>query len=341
MQIRALIIQTAFIGDVILTLPLAQVLKNKLDAEVDFLCIPKTSILLKDNPNIDNIIIYDKKRKDKGVKSFNRISKKIKFRRYDYVISPHRSLRSTLLSYFSKADMTIGFDTAALSKLYNNRVKYIKNIHEISRNLKLLEPIGITCEDIVRPDLFFHDDDIKVVELLLKQFHISMGDKYITIAPGTIWQTKRFPEYKIIEILDKLDDDGVPVVLIGDKSDMELCRFILDSTKNKKVYSAASKLSILQSAYLIKKSGVLLTNDSAPLHLANAVETKVIAVFGATIPEFGFYPYGKNDEVIQTTGLKCRPCAIHGGNKCPIKTFDCMRNIDSDEVYRKIAVSLS
>ncbi len=341
MQIRALIIQTAFFGDVILTLPLAQVLKSRLGAEVDFLCIPMTSILVKDNPNIDNVIVFDKKGKDRGLKSFKRLIRKIKFKRYDYVFSPHRSMRSTLLSYFSKSEMTTGFDTAALSRLYTNKVKYINNIHEIQRNLKLLEPAGIEINEIIKPDLYFHEDDVKPVNLLLKQFHIAPDDKFITIAPGTIWQTKRFPEDKIIEVLDILAGDNVPVVLTGSKKDMELCRFIIDKTKNDKVYNASSKLTILQSAYLIKKSRVILTNDSSPLHLANAVGTRVVAVFGATVPEFGFYPIGKNDVVIQTLGLKCRPCAIHGGNKCPIKTFVCMQNINPADVYNEIKKSLS
>jgi heptosyltransferase-2 len=341
MQTRVLIIQTAFFGDVILTLPLAQILKTRLGAEVDFLCIPKTSILVKDNPNIDNVIIFDKKGKDRGLKSFKRLIRKIKFKRYDYVFSPHRSLRSTLLSYFSKSEITVGFDTAALSRLFIKKVKYVKDIHEIQRNLKLLEPIGIEINEIIKPDLYFHEDDVKTVNLLLRQFHISPEDKFVTIAPGTIWQTKRFPEDKIIDVLDMLAGDNVPVVLTGSKQDMELCRFIIDKTKNEKVYNAASKLTILQSAYLIKKSKVILTNDSSPLHLANAVGTKVVAVFGATVPEFGFYPIGKNDKVIQTSGLKCRPCAIHGGNKCPIKTFVCMRNINPADVYNEIKKSLS
>lgn len=336
MQSRVLIIQTAFYGDVILTLPLVQVLKKKLDAEIDFLCIPKTKVILQNNPYINEVLIFDKRSKDRGIKSFRRIVRKIKFRRYDYVISPHRSLRSTLLSYFSKADLTIGFDTSTLSKLYSKRVNYIKNIHEIQRNLKLLEPLGIEINEIVKPELFIHEEDEKIVNILLKQFDISDNEKFITISPATVWETKRYPERKFIEMLDYLNEDKIPVVLLGGKEDLELCKYIKDKTINKNVFISASKLNILQSAYLIKKSSLLISNDSSPMHLANAVGTKVIAIFGATVPEFGFYPIGKDDIVMQTLGLKCRPCSIHGGDKCPIKTFDCMLNIKAKDIYEKV-----
>ena len=92
---------------------------------------------------------------------------------------------------------------------------------------------------------------------------------------------------------------------------------------------------MLQSAEVIRRCSLLVSNDSAPMHLAIAVETPVVAIFGATIPGFGFAPYGKHDAVIETDGLTCRPCSIHGGNTCPITTFDCMVRISSDVVYDK------
>ena len=95
-------------------------------------------------------------------------------------------------------------------------------------------------------------------------------------------------------------------------------------------------LTITESAELIRRASLLITNDSAPLHIANAVGTDVIAIFGATVPSFGFYPYGKNDFVFETNGLKCRPCSIHGGNKCPVNTFECMNAISEKDIYDKV-----
>ncbi|MCX7833900.1 MAG: glycosyltransferase family 9 protein [Ignavibacteria bacterium] len=340
MQPRYLIIQTAYIGDVVLTLPVAQVLKNKLDAEVDFLCIPKTSIIVKSSKYVDNTIVYDKHGKDKGYSSFKMLANRIKFRRYDAIISPHRSLRSTLLSYFSKSELTISFDNSTMSFLYDRRIPYKKNVHEIQRNLMLLEPLGIKETEIVKPELNISEEDKKIVELLLKRFNIAENDNFITVAPGTIWYTKQFPPHKLIKVLDLLAKQDIKVIFVGGKGDIEISKYILDKTENKNINIAAGKLNILQSAELIRRSKLILTNDSAPLHLANAVGTKVIAVFGATVPEFGFYPYGKNDVIFETKGLKCRPCSIHGGKKCPIKTFECFERIEEEKIYNEIINSI-
>ena len=102
------------------------------------------------------------------------------------------------------------------------------------------------------------------------------------------------------------------------------------------MFSAAGKLSLLESADLIGRCAVLVTNDSAPLHLGMAMRTPVIALFGPTVPRFGFGPRGKHDEVVEQHGLACRPCSIHGGKSCPIGTFDCMRRITPEIVLNRV-----
>lgn len=335
-QQKILVIQTAFIGDVILTLPLIQVLHKELNAIVDVVCTPVTSPLLKNNPYINDIIIFDKKGKDKGYRKLNRIINRIKFLRYDAIISPHRSARSSYLSYKSKVEKRISFDKSSLRFLYTDLVRYDKEKHEILRNLSLLKPLGVEKNEIIKPELFPDDEDKHTVELLLKILKIDSGKKFITIAPGSEWLTKRYPEYKYMNLLKHLSEEDIQVILIGSKRDNELCSYIVDNCENVNVRNAAGKLTLLQSAELIGKSDLLITNDSAPLHIANAMNTRVFAIFGATIPEFGFYPIGVNDLIFETKGLKCRPCGIHGGNKCPVKTFDCMKNISESAIAEQV-----
>jgi heptosyltransferase-2 len=138
-----------------------------------------------------------------------------------------------------------------------------------------------------------------------------------------------------IKTLFGRDAGGFNVLLVGSREDEELCREICAMTQTNKVVNAAGKLSLLQSAELIRHCRVLISNDSAPMHLAVAVGTPVVAIFGATVPEFGFAPRGPHDIVIETKGLKCRPCSIHGGKKCPIKTFECMMAITPEIVVKK------
>lgn len=335
-QQKILVIQTAFIGDLILTLPLIQVLKKELNAVVDVLCIPVTSAILKNNPYINEVIIYDKKGIDKWYRKFKRILSRIKYLRYDIIISPHRSLRSSYISYKSNAEKRISFDNSSFKFLYTDLVNYEKDKHEILRNLSLLKPLGIEKNHIIKPELFPDEEDEKTVELLLKILKVDTQKKFITIAPGSEWLTKKYPEYKFINLLKLLSEKDLQVVLIGSKKDNELCSFIVDNCGNNNVKNAAGKLTLLQSAVMIAKSSLLITNDSAPLHIANAMSTRVFAIFGATIPGFGFYPIGDNDLIFETKGLQCRPCGIHGGNKCPIKTLECMTKISESEIAEQV-----
>lgn len=332
-----LIVQTAFAGDVILTVPIIEELKFKFpDSHISFLCIPGVSNILENNPFLDEVIIYDKKNSQKGIFSFLKLIKSIREKNFDLVISPHRSLRSTLLSYFSKAGMTISYDVSAISGLYKSRVIYKSNVHEIIRNLSLLAPVGILKNEIISPELFPSEEDKKVVEKLLTGFKFAEEEKFITIAPGSVWNTKAFPDVKFAKVISILNDFHIKIIMVGGEDDFGLCAKIKVLSKSLNVYNAAGKLTYLQSAELVKRSKILLTNDSAPLHIANAVGTKVLAVFGATVPEFGFYPIGRDDKIFQTNGLKCRPCSIHGGVKCPIKTFECMHKIDEMEIAMEI-----
>ncbi len=331
---KVLTIQTAFIGDVILTLPLVQVLKREMPgAVVDFMCIPSTNEILSNNPYINEVLVYDKR--NSGMKGIRSIVKEIKKRNYDIIITPHRSFRTSLICFMSGVKKTISFDISAMSLLYKKAVLYVGYEHEIKRNLHLLEPLGIKEDQIIPPELFPSADDKKKVDELMDVFEL-IGKKFVCIAPGSIWFTKRYPKEKYANVVKMLEEKGIPVVLIGGEKDKEIGDYIHGKSKKENVFNVTGKLSLLESAEMIRRADVLLTNDSAPLHIANAMGTRVIAIFGATVPEFGFYPYGDGDVIFETKGLKCRPCSIHGGYKCPIGTFDCMMRIEEGDVAGKI-----
>ena len=334
MSKRVLIIQTAFLGDAILALPIVQVLKKENpDWLIDFLCIPATAILFKHNPLVNKLIVYDKRGQD----FFARIKNELKGN-YDIVISPHRSARSALLAYFSKAKQRITFDKSSLSFLYTDKIKYVTGIHEIQRNLSLVAPLGLNESNIVRPELFLAKDEQDKIDTLLSVNQIKREDNLISLAPGTVWFTKRYPEEKFAKVLNLLKKDNAKIFLIGSEADRELGNFLIVNSENKNIINTIGELNVLESAELIRRCKILLTNDSAPLHIANSVGTKVISLFGATVPQFGFFPYGESDVILETEGLPCRPCSIHGGNVCPIGTFICMHNIEEQTIYELLAV---
>ena len=326
---KILIIQTAFIGDVVLTTPLirATALQYK-NAKIDIIVTLVSADILENNPFIRNIIQYDKKNKKSGINDFIKLVKTVKQNHYDLVISPHRSLRSALIAWFSGAPQRIGFNTSAAPYLYTHKVIYHKNLHEIERNLELLQNKGKDKKTFI-PEIFTNDNDENKINSYITEASVS-GSNFIALAPGSVWATKRWPKQYFQKLIKLLSTKNNSIFLIGGIEDQKLCQEISLSQKN--VYNTAGLFTLKQTTALLKKCKFIVTNDSAPLHLGVAAKIPVYAIFGPTVPAFGFYPYGENHVIIEHK-LECRPCGIHGGPSCPIKTHDCMIKITPEEVY--------
>lgn len=334
---KILVYQTAFIGDVILTLPLVQFLKKKYPTvAIDFVVTKRASDVLQNHPDINEVIIYDKYGEDKGLKGFKRITSLLKSKKYDAAIVPHRSIRSALLIYLSKIKTRIGFNRSAGRIFFTHIVKYRYDLHEVERNISLLKPFLIETQKKEAPRLYPSISDKKVVDKILFEEEILETNRLIGIAPGSVWNTKRWTKEGYLQLVRKLISEKYVVCLIGGKEDVKLCNEIIHNTFIGGVINLAGKLTLLQSAELIRRCRVLISNDSSPVHLAAGVDTPVVAIFGATAPEFGFAPYSDGSVVIETLGLNCRPCAIHGGKQCPVGTFDCMKRITHEMVYEKV-----
>ncbi len=333
---KILIIQTAFLGDVVLSTPLIKAVKRKYPhSKIFFLLIPQTKGLLQNNPHLDGIIVYDKKDKEKGVSSFLALARKIRASGFDLALIPHRSFRSALLAYLARIPQRTGFDKSSGAFLFTKKIKYIQNQSEAKRNLSLLET-DMPPENDCLPELFPSEDDFKYIEELFISWDVKKEDKIVGIAPGSVWNTKRWLPERFGEVAESLIEKlGVKVIFTGGKEDEKLCLEIASNMKSKPLI-AAGKTSPLQSAALISRCHVILSNDTAPMHIAVAMRVPVVAIFGSTIPEFGFAPTGKNDLVIQKE-LYCRPCGIHGRKNCPEKHFRCMKEITAAEVFEGVA----
>jgi heptosyltransferase-2 len=333
---RILVFQTAFLGDVILTLPMVQLLHERYpQAVIDMVTTPAGAQFLANHPAVHEIIKYDKRKTQKGLRGLLAMAIFLNGRNYDLAVVPHRSFRTTMIMALSRIPYRIGFSNAAGTMFYHATGTYDKTKHEVERNLALLAPLGITTETKVLPTLYPSAQDVQYINKFLFEREILEQNRMIAVAPGSVWNTKRWLPERFAETAMMLAKEGFEVVIIGGSEDSALAAQIIGLAKNKKVHDCTGKLSLLQSAELIRRSRVLVTNDSAPLHMAVAMRTPVVAVFGATVPEFGFAPYGAHDVVIQINGLPCRPCAIHGGNICPIGTFVCMKNIDTVTVVEQ------
>ena len=323
-----LIIHTAFIGDIVLSTALISKVKEKYpDSDVYYLTTPLGKEILKNNPKIKEIIVYDKRGKDKGFGAFISFVRKIRKLKIDVCLTPHRYLRSSILSLLSGASIRVGYDIASLSFVYNKKIKYDKTKHEVEKLLSFVDDSPKRFELEMYPS---EKDKIKI-DTILKNFF--QNKKIILIAPGSKWFTKRWPEeyFKtLIQNLVKRND--LLIVITGGKEEKEI-ELNLDS----KVLDLRGEISLLELAELTKRAILVVSNDSAPIHITSAFpNTRIVGIFGPTVKEFGFFPWSENSKVFEINDLYCRPCAIHGGNFCPEKHFRCMREITPDLIENEI-----
>ncbi len=325
---RALVIQTAFLGDVILTLPLVQVLKSSIaDLQLDFLAIPETTEILKSHPDISQVIVYDKHGRHSSVSAFLDLRAGLKKRIYDYVFCPHRSMRSALLASGTGARLRVGFDRSAWKRGFTHLVPWKFGVHEVERNLSLLEPVNIEPRREA-PKLFPGDENRDEATRFLSEKGVERP--YAVVAPGTVWNTKQYPIEMMLQVVRGLLERFSRVILIGGKKDAGLAESF--GSLGDKVVSAIGEFSFMSSAEIIRRASLLVANDSAPIHVASAFNVPTVAIFGPTVKDFGFFPYHRSSKVVETETLGCRPCSIHGGNRCPIGTFECMRNISPERI---------
>lgn len=330
---KILFIQTAFLGDAILTLPALQKLKEKFpDSLIDVLCIPETSEVFKASDCVDNVIILDKRNEHKSIFRAYKFAQKLKLNRYTKIYSSHRSFRTAFIVLLLEVRESYGFDNSALFHVYKNLIHYELSKHEVQRNLDLIGFAYNQDNWRIMPGIKISTDTKEKIDSFLIQNKIDNG--FIVIAPGSVWNTKKYPLNYFEQIIEELLNKNYKIVLIGGKSDFEECELIAKKF-NGKVINTSGIFSVVESIQLIKNSTLMLTNDSAPTHMAMCADIKTITIYCSTVPEFGFYPYNKKSVSISYSELKCKPCGIHGYEVCPIKSFECGYKVLPQEVIKK------
>jgi lipopolysaccharide heptosyltransferase II len=314
---KILIIQTAFLGDVVLATPIIEKLHQFYPAAtIDFLLRKGNESLLKNHPYLRHTFILDKKHKFKS--AWHHI-KLIRQEKYDLVINVQRFATSGLITALSGAKLTVGFDKNPFSFLFSKRKPHIiggedQTNHEVDRNISLIS--DITDKERVRPKLYVSDADFKKAG----QYKTN---EYVCIAPTSVWFTKQFPASKWVELIKKIPEQ-IHVYLLGAPGDFDACEHIKNECKGKNVSNLAGHLSLLESSALMKDAILTYVNDSAPMHLATQINAPVCAVYCSTIPGFGFGPLSDFSRIAEVTeALPCRPCNLHGYRQCPQGHFKC------------------
>lgn len=328
---KFLIIQTAFIGDVVLTTGIIEKLHTFFPgAEIDFLVRKGNEGLLKDHPLLTNVLVWDKK--EGKIKNLFKLLRVIRARKYDTVINVQRFAATGILTAFSGAKEKIGFDKNPLSFLFTRKVKHVISTsehpkHEVERNNELVA--HITDGIAFKPRLYPSKADVAAVQQYQQQ-------PYIVVAPASVWFTKQYPAAKWIAFIQQLPA-GLPVYLIGAPPDKALCDGIINATAGKTVVNLCGQLSFLASAALMQGAVMNYVNDSAPMHFASAVNAPVTAVYCSTLPSFGFGPLSDKSFIVEiATPLYCRPCGLHGRKTCPEGHFKCAMEIKEEQLLTQI-----
>jgi len=327
---RILVIQTAFIGDTILTLPLIQkISKTNPEALIDVLCIPSTKIIFDASPVVNRVIVLDKRGIHKSLFRFSTFIIKLKKNNYQKVISPHRSFRSAILTFLINAKDSTGFSNSSFTSVFKKIISYNKNVHEVERNLSLIDNSKVDLQQCL-PMVFIRDEHkLRVNDII----NSSNSDNLICIAPGSVWNTKKYPAEYFSEIAVELEKRNYKVILIGSASENDLCEQIAGRLDSPLIIT---NFNLIEIIYLLSKSKLLICNDSSPTHLGMCADIPVITLYCSTIPEFGFYPYNQKSIYLSYNELDCKPCGIHGRMECPIGTFDCGYKLTPELVIRHI-----
>jgi ADP-heptose:LPS heptosyltransferase len=316
---KVLIIQTAFIGDVILATPIISELSRIYPTiQIDMLVRKGNEALLINQPNVNEIFTLNKK--EKKIPQLFQFIKRFRKEKYDEIINLHRFASTGIITAFSGAKKTIGFNKSPFSFCYNISIKHslYNQSHEVERNLMCIAHHN--AKKIVKPQLFPTESNYNKI----KEYQ---SETYYCLAPSSVWFTKQLPIHKWVELVNILNKKGM-VYLLGGPDDRELCNKIISNSSATKTINLAGNLSFLESAALMHSAERNYVNDSGPLHICSAMNAKVTAFFCSTTPKFGFGPLSDDSKIIENQeNLSCKPCGIHGHKTCPKAHFKCGNEI--------------
>lgn len=327
--LRILIIQTAFLGDAVLTTPMVEQLKKALpQGEISLLCTPEIRDVFTGNQNLHEILVMDKRLKDRGVRALFKWGSALKGR-FDMALIPHRSFRSAFLAWLAGIPKRVGFENSQGRFFLTDTASFDWAMHDSERNLKLLQVLGIRGE---KPELkVYPSSEPFDLEGFCRAHGLKKDLPWVGMNAGSMWKTKRWIPEGFASVADRLiEERNCQVLLFGSEKDREAVHGVTQRMKRAPV-DLCGRTDLKTLSALISRCSLFVTNDSGPMHLATAAGVPVVAIFGPTTKELGFFPYGPKSAVVELN-LACRPCTLHGGHACPLGHFKCMKDLTPESV---------
>jgi ADP-heptose:LPS heptosyltransferase len=337
---KFLIIRFSSIGDIVLTTPVIRCLKKQVpDAEIHFLTKSNYLQIISSNPYIDKIHYLEQ--------SLQSVITELKRENFDYIIDLHHNLRTMKVKEALKVK-AYSFNKLNIQKwIYTSfKLDFLPDTHIVDRYMETVAHLGVK-NDGAGLDYFIAKEDI-INESDLPTSHLA---GYVGVVIGAALNTKKYPFHHVKKLCELLDH---PIVLLGGLEDADEGDRIAASD-NIKIYNACGKFGLNESADLVRRSKLVVTNDTGLMHIAAAYKKPIISLWGNTVPEFGMYPYYgsnylsrtglKNDalpyDIMEIKKIRCRPCSKIGYDSCPLGHFKCMEKIDPVKVVAQIRARLS
>lgn len=328
---KILIIRLSSIGDILLSTPLIrQVRRTFPNAQIDFIVKAIYKDLLKYNPHINELYSIQLGEESKDL---SELKGKLRDRSYNVVIDLHNNLRSNYLKRGINAGSIFSIKKEKLKQSLFVWFKinlYGQETPIPLRYLAVASDFGV-ADDGKGLELYWDKDASDSAEKKVISSGLDWIKPFICLAPGAGFFTKRWPEEKFGNLVDLIQrGEKIKIVVLGGERDKKIGSFL---KKQKSIIDLSGQLSLLETAHIISKGKMIVSNDSGLMHMATAVQTPVLAIFGSTVKELGFFPYRSESVVIENSQLSCRPCSHIGRKKCPRGHFKCMEEITPEQVY--------
>ncbi|TDX59236.1 lipopolysaccharide heptosyltransferase II [Orenia marismortui] len=326
---RIILIDLLYLGDLIFATPFIRNLRKKYPkAQIDMIVNSNFFDIMEENPYLDNIYAYNKKW---SIKESWQFARRLRKNKYELGLNLHGNWRTALLLKVVNPDYSVGYGAKGRGVWLDQELSFVEDKHMVETYLKFLEDLGFEDFDDQGIELAISQEANENMISFLKDHDLDSQDKLIGLNTGGSWPTKQWTEEGFAELGDKLQNQlKAKVIFFGGPGDVERVNKIV-SLMNTNPIIATGKTTLKELAALAEKCDLFISGDTGPVHVAAAVGTPTIALFGPS-DENKYRPYGKKHQVIEN-GIECRPCGHH---HCPLKHHNCLEKISADEILDQI-----
>lgn len=334
-----LVIQTAFIGDLFLSIPTLQRIKSLYpEDKIILICKKGLKDFFLQTGLVDTAFEVVKNESE----SYRKVVEDCRSYQIENIFCLHRSFRSGYLSHQLRAKNKYGFKTWFSFLFFDKAIGYVKKWPDVVRQISLLSLVDSQLKEIISEKdwnflnhphngtCFHQIPEVFKFKSLLPEVEIK--PKKVALFPGSVWATKKWSSQGYAYVATQLLNLGYEVFVLGGPDDVKDSEEI--KQREPRVQNLTGQMKLLDSTLFLQDAALVLCNDSAPAHMAASLQRPVLSIFGPTVLDFGFRPWNDHSQVVESKNLSCRPCGAHGHKQCPLEHHQCMKDITGETVFK-------